>query len=287
MPIKQLPAGEFLGPALWQRRLGGLTLTLSRYRAGGEHSWHTHACNTFFLLIAGQHRDETRRLEYEQRPFVPLFHPTTEPHVAHVGPTGMTGLNVEYGERWLTENGLAAKDFQNYRILGRPQYRLLGLRLLAACGQTGPTAEVDLSNAALEILEPVARESEITDKTPPRWLARAEDFLHAKFPEPISLRDVAREAGVHPVYCARVFRRCRGLTVSAYLRALRLAEAARLVLEEGWPMAEAAYGAGFADQAHFCRCCSQLLGRSPKALRAVAHLMSLNSRLNSHEFGYV
>src|SRR5262249_14508613 len=124
MPIKQLPAGEFLGPALWQRRLSGLTLTLSRYRAGGEHCWHTHACNTFFLLIAGQHRDETRQLEYEQESFVPLFHPTTEPHVAHVGPTGMTGLNVEYGERWLKENSLTPKDFEKYRILNRPQHRL-------------------------------------------------------------------------------------------------------------------------------------------------------------------
>src|SRR5262249_53594706 len=98
---------------------------------------------------------------------------------------------------------------------------------------------------------------------------------------------VAETAGVHPVYCARVFRRCRGLTVSAYLRALRLAEAARLVLEKGWPLAEAAYGAGFADQAHFCRCCSHFLGRSPKSFRAVARLTPSKRSLNSREFSYV
>src|SRR5207302_385476 len=78
------------------------------------------------------------------------------------------------------------------------------------------------------------------------------EFLREQFRDPVGLRDAAREAGVHPVYLARVFRRHHGCPVSEYLRALRLVEAGRLVLE-GASLAHAAHAAGFADQAHVSR----------------------------------
>jgi transcriptional regulator GlxA family with amidase domain len=53
--------------------------------------------------------------------------------------------------------------------------------------------------------------------------------------------------------------------VGDYLRTLRLTEAAGLVMQ-GASLAHAAYAAGFADQAHFCRCCSANLGFSPGEL---------------------
>jgi AraC family transcriptional regulator len=70
---------------------------------------------------------------------------------------------------------------------------------------------------------------------------------------------------VHPVYLARVFRRRHGCSVSEYLRALRLEEAGRLVLQ-GAPLAQAAYAAGFADQAHFTRCFAAAFGFTPTGL---------------------
>jgi AraC-like DNA-binding protein len=85
----------------------------------------------------------------------------------------------------------------------------------------------------------------------------------------VRLRDVAAEVGVHPVYCARAFRRATGCTVSAYVQRLRLLGAGRRILDEGRPLAEAALGAGFADQAHFTRTCSRALGFTPGRLRRV------------------
>jgi AraC family transcriptional regulator len=138
---------------------------------------------------------------------------------------------------------------------------------VATAFQHGDRVEADLETQALELLEPlVARPRPDQAAGPiPRWLRTAEDFLQARFRESVGLRHVAREAGVHPVYLARVFRRCHGCSVSEYLRALRLIEAGRLVLE-GTPLAQAAYAAGFADQAHFCRRFSAAFGFTPRGL---------------------
>jgi AraC family transcriptional regulator len=155
--------------------------------------------------------------------------------------------------------------------------RLAVLRLVCLAARPGPAAWAELHAQAVELLEPLVR-SPARPASPgrPPWLRRAELFLHASFRSPVSLRDVAREAGVHPVYCARVFRRHHGCPVSAYLRALRVAEAGRLVLQYGQSLAQAALEAGFADQAHLSRSFRRQIGFSPRTV-ALAQACLLRS----------
>jgi AraC family transcriptional regulator len=262
----RLGPGEYLGGTLWERRCRGLRLTLSAYGRGGTQPWHCHANPTFFILLAGDHRDHTRREGFDQPTLGLVYHPTTEPHAGEMGPRGMRGLNVEYEPGWLEGHGLREADLGGYRPLASARSRLAALRLLATAFQAGDCAEADLQTQALELLEPlVARPAAPAAGPAPRCLRAAEEFLGAHFRGPVSLRDAARAAGVHPVYLARVFRGRHGCPVSEYLRALRLAEAGRLVLG-GAPLVEAAYAAGFADQAHFSRSFSREIGHSPKTL---------------------
>jgi AraC family transcriptional regulator len=222
----------------------------------------------FYLLLSGDHRDQTRRHEYDQPALTTVFHPTTGPHATAVGPEGMLGLNLEFTDDWLARHNLAAGDLADYRLLDSASARLLNLRLLAAAFASGDVAHAELDTIATELLAAaVTTGMRLRYPNAPGWLRRAEAFLRASFQLPISLRDAAREANVHPVHLARVFRRVHGLSVGQYLRILRLAEAGRLVVQRGCLLAEAAARAGFADQSHFTRCCSQALGHSPRALR--------------------
>ena len=119
---------------------------------------------------------------------------------------------------------------------------------------------------ALDLVAILVREPALPARTP-RWLPQAEEFLRAHASAPVGLRDVAAAVGVHPVYCARAFRRAIGCTVSTYLRALRLLDAGRLILEEKNSLADVALRVGFADQAHFTRSCSRDLGFPPGRLQ--------------------
>lgn len=205
-----------------------------------------------------------------------LFHPTREPHASVVGLGRLLGLNVEYEPAWLEHLELTECDLGGYRPLEPSVWsRLAVLRLVCLAFRPGPTVWADLHGQALELLEPL-----VTPTAPraspglPAWWRRAEQFVHEAFRSPISLREVAQVAGVHPVYFARVFRRRHGCPLSAYLRALRLAEAGRLVLRHGRPLAEAALEAGFADQAPFSRCFSRQFGFSPRAVRRAKDCLS-------------
>jgi AraC family transcriptional regulator len=191
----------------------------------------------------------------------------------------MLGLNVEYLPGWLTQLGLRVEDLGGCQLLDSAASRLTALRLLGTLFETGVAATADLETAAFELLHPCVVSAKLPYLLqPPPWLRRAEEYLRSSFHLPISLRSVAREAGVHPVYCARVFRRVCGCSVGTYLRTLRLTSAGQLVVCEGRSLSEAAYRAGFADQAHFTRWCSRALGFSPTTLGRIRRGLGMNGR---------
>jgi AraC family transcriptional regulator len=264
--MMQLSPGEYFGRTLWQRRQPGLQLTLSAYSSCRLQPWHRHVHPTFFILLEGEHRDYTRQARHDQAAYTFVYHPTTTEHAGELGRRSARGLNIEYEPDWLARHQLQEADLGSYRVLHSARAQLDAFRFLATAFHDGPRIDAELEAQAFELLVPLV-ECSIRTADTPRWLPRALDFLHARFRDAVSLRDVALEAGVHPVYLARIFRRRHGCNVSEYLRTLRLAEAARLVVQ-GAPLALAAHAAGFADQAHLCRSCSRAVGFSPKRLYA-------------------
>src|SRR5687768_4844825 len=217
-----LSSGEYFGGTLRRMRVFGSPLTLSAYPPGHTYPWHVHEIPTLFVLLAGQHRDQNRRESFDQLPLSVVFHPTIGPHATSVGPDGMVGINLELTDAWLDRCDLSRRDLElDYQMLDSITARLLALRLAALAYSSSPAADAEVETVALELVACLVRDN-ASPAREPGWLPRAKEFLRDNSHTPISLLDVAAEAGVHPVYCARAFRRSLGCTVTAYLRALRL-----------------------------------------------------------------
>jgi len=69
------------------------------------------------------------------------------------------------------------------------------------------------------------------------------------------------------VHVARTFRETRGVTIADRIRALRIAEAERLLRHSAMPLAEVALCAGFADQSHFTKSFRRYRGVTPLRYR--------------------
>lgn len=88
---------------------------------------------------------------------------------------------------------------------------------------------------------------------PPLWLRRTMEDLRASWRARMAVPEVARSAGVHPVYLARCVRRWYGHGVRDELRRLRLAAAAHRLASGGGTVSQVAHATGFADEPHLCR----------------------------------
>jgi AraC family transcriptional regulator len=121
---------------------------------------------------------------------------------------------------------------------------------------------------ALELIAQVARESIARGgHRPPAWLGRVTQLLESRFRERLTLEELAREAGVHPVHLAAAFRRHLRCTPFDFLRRRRVAFAARQLVDTELSLVTVALGAGFAHQSHFCRIFKSVTGMTPTAYR--------------------
>jgi AraC family transcriptional regulator len=96
-------------------------------------------------------------------------------------------------------------------------------------------------------------------------LERAIRFFDQRFAERVTIPAAARVAGLSPDHFVEVFRSALGCTPHQYLVRCRLRHARQLIASEGHrrSLAEIAWVAGFADQAHLTRHFQRAFGQSP------------------------
>lgn len=118
--------------------------------------------------------------------------------------------------------------------------------------------------------EPPARGSDTA------WMARARARLEDDVGNVPGIAELAREAGLHPVYFARAFRRAYGLSPGDYLRQRRVEVAISALCGGTRPLAEVAGRCGFADQSHMSHALQRAIGLSPLQVRRLSRLQVSN-----------
>lgn len=106
---------------------------------------------------------------------------------------------------------------------------------------------------------------------------RARDHLAANASQDLQLAEIAEVAGLSPFHFLRLFTAAYHLTPHAFLMAMRL-EAARRLLAAGEAIAQTAAVAGFADQAHLTRRFKAAYGLTPGRFAAGLTAISFKTR---------
>ena len=99
------------------------------------------------------------------------------------------------------------------------------------------------------------------------WMANVEGRIRDRPHLPWSLDRVARDAGVHPVYLARVFRRTFGCSLGRYVHGQRIDRCIARLTEPDANLGQLAQDLGFSDQSHLSRVFRRESGWTPARLR--------------------
>lgn len=99
-------------------------------------------------------------------------------------------------------------------------------------------------------------------------IQRAVVFISEHFAEPITLADVAREAGLSRFHFCRLFHQEIGVPFHEHVNELRVRRAKALLVHRQLRVSDVAYAVGFNDLSHFDRTFRKRVGRSPSEYRA-------------------
>lgn len=225
---------------------------------------HEHELAYVTVVLHGDYSEGDRGKLDELRPLTAVFNPVGIAHSTVIGPGGASMFTIEFRAESLRGLGLRLPAETTFDC-GAGTMLWPGLRLFSAF--RNQSAGLLLEGHVFELLGAITQLVRSSEKAPPRWLQRVKDRLHAEFRDRLSMRDLAREAGVHPVHLARAFRRFEKRTPGEYQQRLQLRAACELLRNPDRPLAEIAADCGFSDQSHLTRKFRRFAATTPSQFR--------------------
>jgi AraC family transcriptional regulator len=227
---------------------------------------HFHDTSNFIYIIAGTHWAGHSRGGDTCAPRTVRFLPAGEPHENYF-PVGCRCLHIELRQSILK---LAAEDGHTICSGGElalPSAAALGARLHREFRQKDDVSRLDMEAVVLQLLltggpNPTTRRGLV-----PPWLLRTRELLRDGETTRLTLAELARCVGRHPVQISRQFHHHFGCTISEYIRRVRIAQAQSLLSRRDLELAEIALACGFSDQSHFTTAFRKLTGMPPRRYR--------------------
>jgi AraC-like DNA-binding protein len=257
-------------PAGSRRTLGALETDALKaedveYASGLSVGLHAHTTANLIYVVAGTHWSGHSRGGDECRPGTVRLIPAQEPHENYF-PAGSRCLQLELGPGLLDlacEEG--AKPWSSGELTS-PGAPGLGAAMHREFCRGDDLSPLALESLSLEILLLGLSEGSGERALPP-WLGRVREMLRERATERLSLTDLSRSAGRHPVQVSRQFHRHFGCTIGAYVRRVRVARAQELLVATDATLAEISLACGFSDQSHFTNAFRGIAGLPPQRYR--------------------
>lgn len=246
---------------------GSFQLTSAFFPAAHTLGNHFHDRTVVGFTLAGTWDSILGRTRLPNVPGMLHVEPAGESHINRFESEGAHVLIIEPNpaEEFLL-------SFKSFLETGR-QVRLgwtgiqLARRLLNELSEPDELTPIAIANLSLDLLVLASRSHKIRNGPAPPWLTRSTEYLHAHFLDRLSLHELGKEAGVTPGHFTREFRRVFKMTVTEYVRRLRLEWASERLRINSDSIAAIAAAAGFADQSHFTRQFRRHFGVTPAGFR--------------------
>jgi AraC family transcriptional regulator len=259
-------SSQIHGEILRTRTVEGATLAESTYSPGSHLSTHEHANAYFCLVLAGEYQELSGKRRYHCHPGSLVVHPAGDQHRNRFDGQPVRCFNLELASG-------SSSLFQKLRLIsavheGGPSVFAL-TRIYREFRRRDAAAELVIQGLVLELLgECLRKQNGRTADTLPDSARQCRELLCARFQERLSIIEIAKCVGVHPVHLCRAFHGCYGQTIGEFVRELRMRWASEQLALAKRSLATIAVEAGFCDQSHFNRTFQRFTGMAPGRYRS-------------------
>ncbi|CDN44621.1 AraC family transcriptional regulator [Paenibacillus sp. P22] len=258
---------------------------------GYEMDFHRHDSMEIMYVIEGSCQVQTREMRHREdgmlrRGELVLLDAGTEHRLIVDAAKGCRMLNVEFRFRPaegpnLSVRALAEAEASVRSLLSRAQPRIV-MKDTDECFHILRCLVLELDQQGMEgnrltgllfgqLIIRIARlaEKSLEDGAERlvSYIGRCKDFIHEHMDRELQLRDIAAEVNLHPNYLQRIFRKAEGMSVGAYLSAVRYEKAKQLLARTAIPVSDLWDYVGLGSRSYFHAWFRKLAGMTPSEYR--------------------
>ena len=220
-----------------------LDLAERQHAAHAHLGVHHHAAPSLSLIFQGWHDERLGRHLHRCDPLSVTYKRGGIDHSNQIGCDGLHGVFVELSSDTVAELESPATR-RDFLLIGSPRSRRLVRYIARESALQKPRFELALASLLAEVLAEVCRF--VTHSFgQPSWLERAREYVEAHSSMRITLAELARHSGVHPVHLAQAFRSRYGMSVGSYVRRVRVERARQQLATGRSTISQVALSAGF------------------------------------------
>lgn len=101
----------------------------------------------------------------------------------------------------------------------------------------------------------------------PAWVEKIQHIIQEHYYKKLSLNELSKEAGVHPVHLSRQFPKYFKVSLHYYVSQVKIQKATQMLQENKYTLYQVAQFCGFSDPSHFNRCFRKITGLNPSVYR--------------------
>jgi AraC family transcriptional regulator len=236
------------------------TVSIVNYESAVSEEWHRHENFHLSAILKGGNLESRKKDDIQVLPGKLMIYHQGEIHRNRFTQFPSKNLNLEIKDGFFQHNDLSPESaeatpssqidtyFHVFRI-----YRELAVN------------DRYSADAIHTSLTSIFAKKEKTNPQP-MWLKRLLEIVEDRWDEFISLDELAKELGVHPVTISKYFQKYCHCTLADYLRKVKVDRAMQFILHSNKSFTEIAFACGFSDQSHMTRLFKLYLGLNPKQL---------------------
>lgn len=271
--MESLESGRFYGISRKHFHLDGLTIVDSGFNNYTGCPWHYHE-NAHFAFTTRGHLVEThKKKQIRLSPGSLLYNHSDEPHYNSGYSEYVSALHVDIDATWFKKYDINFSGIEGATEIRNPVIKNIFFNLLKEIKDFHSTPHLSIECLVVQSINEMMQDNFLVAKGKPSWIFRMRDLLYDRYSENISLKEIASEINLHPVYLCQQFPIYFHCTFGDYIRKIKIEKAVGLMFSS--PQLSLTYignACGFSDQSHFIRLFKKNIGIAPLAFRRMINI---------------
>lgn len=254
--MKTFAAKDFLGATSRKLESNKFKISIVNYHSKVSEDWHWHEKFHISSILRGGNLESRKKEDIQVTSGKVMVYDQGEIHRNRFTAHPSRNLNIELEEGFFV-NGV---HFSNLKCDENTQIEFYRIYLELLLNDQYSEQSITDTLTSLFWQEDHGGVSD--------WIGQLETILQDRWTEFPSLEDLSNELKVHPITISKYFAKYKGITLSEYMRKLKVRRAIGLLINSTDSITEIAFQCGFSDQSHLTRLTKHYTGFTPGALRS-------------------